>query len=222
MGGLEEGAALSAGVSVPPAMLRLAQGLGGALGLQIMRRAMSGAPHVTWSSSRANPQWHRDPCLALALHVMAQGEHQADRPLSQPQDTGLFHYWRPPTLCHGLLAALLVWGGGSWQRGQEWPQGYVFAACCEQHWGCPAAPGRGEILSILPVSPNRGHGARGSSLWGFQRYTVCLDRSLNPGAPAAWRDLSVFCYGESEALGVGNQGRHSHVTILALSPCPCV
>lgn len=84
---------------------------------------MSGAPRVTWSSSRANPQWHRDPPLALALHVMAQGERQADRPLSQPQDTELFHYWRPPTLCHGLLAALLAWGGGSWQRGQERPQG---------------------------------------------------------------------------------------------------
>lgn len=37
---LEKGAALSAGISVPPAMLRLAQGFGDALGLQIMRRSM--------------------------------------------------------------------------------------------------------------------------------------------------------------------------------------
>lgn len=71
---------------------------------------------------RLIPSGTGTPLLALALHVTAQGECQADRPLSQPQDTGLFHHWQPPTLCHGLLAALLAWGGGSWQRGQEWPE----------------------------------------------------------------------------------------------------
>lgn len=133
---------------------------------------MSGAPHVTWSSSRANPQWHRDPCLALALHVMAQGERQADRPLSQPQDTGLFHYWRPPTLCHGLLAALLVWGGGSWQRGQEWPQGYVFAACVSSTGAARLLQGEGRSCPSCLFPPTEGM-ERGAPLSGVSKGTQC-------------------------------------------------
>lgn len=106
---------------------------------------MSGAPCVTWSSSWANPQWHRDPCLALALHVTAQRERQADRPLSQPQDTGLFHYWRPPTLCHGSWQPCWHGEGAAGRGGRSSHRADVFATCCEQHWSCLTAPWRGKM-----------------------------------------------------------------------------
>lgn len=136
------------------------------------RLVLSGAPHIPWSGSWANPQWHRDPSLALALHVTAQGERQADRPLSQPQHTGLFHYQRPPTLCHGLLAAPLAWEGAAGREGRSGHGADVFARCCEQCWGCLAVERGVGSLSILPVSPNRGHGVRDSSP-GVSQGTQC-------------------------------------------------
>lgn len=55
---------------------------------------------------------------------------------------------------------------------------------------------------LLP--PAQGRGVRDPSRWGLRGCMGSLHPLLSPGAQTAWRDLSLLCYGETEALGLGD------------------
>jgi len=174
-----------------------------------------GAAHGLIPRGTGNPSLGRGPSRD------STGGARADRPLSQPRDTGLFHCRRPPTLCRGLPASLLARGGGGWRRGRGGRRAAALDGCCERCGsglpGCTAE--RGKASPSVPAAGQRGEGPLSLGSQGC----TSLHPWLSPGAQTAWRDLFLLCYGETEALGAGDREGRSHerpVTVPALSLHP--
>lgn len=120
---LEEGAGLPAAVS-PPVSPETPQGCEDTLG----RRGGRGAVLVglCWRcgagrlpSPSEPPRWCKSPVLSRSpSRDSTGGARWAARPLSQPRDTDLIHYRRPPPLCRGLPASLLARAEGRRRDGR--------------------------------------------------------------------------------------------------------
>lgn len=162
---LEKGAALSAGVSVPPAMLRLAQGSGDAdheeshagraasLALGLDAAEPIGAPccccqEPSMSFGVAHgliPGGTGTPLLALALHVTAQGSARQTGPFHSPKTLGSFITGSLPRSAMGSWQPSWHGEGAAGRGGRSGHKADVFAGCCEQCCGSLAALSRGEV-----------------------------------------------------------------------------